>query len=154
MIDTTDIRDAIVSHAQSLGVFDSVNMHEPKAAPGNGLTCGVWLDEITAVNWMSGLNSSSAAISFFIRIYSPAFSQPADDIDLGVANAVDELFARYHGDFQLDGITNVYAVDLLGMMNGRPLQCKYGFIKVDTTVYRTATINLTVLVQNAWDQEA
>ena len=50
-LDTHSILDPIRAHAAALGVFDTVGGHEPKRAPGTGLTFALWVDRINPVPW-------------------------------------------------------------------------------------------------------
>ena len=51
-LDTQGILDRLASHAMTLGVFDRVNTHEPKNAPGRGITCAIWVERIDPVGWL------------------------------------------------------------------------------------------------------
>ena len=62
---------ALSSHAQTLGVFDTVNEHEPMNAPRNGLTCAFWFVRLAPFPAGSGLSSTSGLVVFTARIYKP-----------------------------------------------------------------------------------
>ena len=61
-LDTTAIMNAVLSHAAASGYFDRVAGHEPKNAPGNGLSAAVWVDRIGPVPAGSGLAATSALV--------------------------------------------------------------------------------------------
>jgi hypothetical protein len=44
-LDTVSLLAAVQSHAQSLGLFEQVLLHEPENAPDNGLIAACWLNE-------------------------------------------------------------------------------------------------------------
>ena len=145
------ILDAIVSHALASGHFERVNGHEPKSAPGNGLTAAVWAQEVGPVPAGSGLQMTSGLLVFNVRLYTPMISEPQDAIDPALLAAVDALMGAYSGDFELGG--NARCVDLLGQA-GTPLSARAGYLEQNKTIYRVFTITLPVIVNDAWEQAA
>lgn len=143
-----DITDRTVSHAMGLGLFERVNEHEPKNAPGHGLSCAIWADRIAFIR-SSGLASGSARLVFNIRFYSNINQAPDDAIDPTMLNAVDRLFAAYAGDFTLGGL--VRQVDLLGA-HGVPLEAVAGYLLVEGGEYRVMTIVLPLIVNDLWTE--
>lgn len=150
-MDVSGILAAIESHALALGQFERVNLHEPKSAPGNGLTCAIWADEIRSIKG-SGLASTSVLLTFNIRLYTNMVSEPQDAIDPAMLTAVDVLLAAFTGDFDLD-IDEVRNIDLLGQY-GSGLMAKAGYLNQDNKVYRLMTISLPIIVNDIWTQNA
>lgn len=150
-LNTNNILNAIVSHAMAAGVFDRVNTHEPKNAPGHGLTVAIWADSIDPVSAASGLSVTAARIVFNLRIYSNMLQEPQDAIDPNIIDAVDVLFTAYSGDFELGG--SVRNIDLLGQF-GSSLSAQAGYINQDGTLYRVMTITVPVIINDAWSQAA
>jgi hypothetical protein len=150
-VDTAGILDQIVSHALSSGWFERVNQHEPKSAPGNGLSCAVWLESIGPPRSGSGLSSTSGRLVFSVRLYTSMLADPADAIDPLLMSACDALLTAYSGDFEL-GAT-VRAIDLLGM-SGDPLSARAGYLAQDNKLFRVLTITLPLIVNDLWAQVA
>lgn len=142
--------DQVVSHGMTTGYFDRVNTHEPKNAPGNGLTMSVWFDNVELIR-SSGLNSSSARIVLNIRISTSMLQEPQDQVDPNLALAFDALMAEYNGDFELGG--NVRMIDLLGAY-GNPLSAMSGYVEQDKKIYRLFDIKLPLVVNDVWTQTA
>lgn len=142
------VLDAVVSHAMALGRFERVNAHEPKNAPGNGLTCAVWVDGVLPV-LSSGLSSTSTVFRLNVRIFTNMLGEPQDMIDPEVMFAVDELFAAYIGDFSLGGL--IRNVDVRGQ-HGVPLSAQAGYINQDQVMLRVVTITLPLIVNDAWEE--
>ena len=140
--------DALVTHAQASGRFETVNSHEPKSAPGNGLRVAIWADKVTPVR-TSGLNITSAMVTLMVRVYSNMISEPQDAIDPEIVGAVDVLMAAYSGDFELGGLAR--EIDLLGA-NGAGLSAQAGYLNQDGRLYRVVTITVPILVNDAWTQ--
>lgn len=151
-LDTTGILNALVSHALSLGVFERVNTHEPKNAPGHGLTAAAWVDSIAPMAIVSGLAATSARIVFNVRVYGSAEQEPADMIDPNMVGAIDQLMNAYSGDFTLGGL--VRNVDLLGQGGGPGLSALAGYLQQDGRLYRVMTLTVPVIVNDVWTQEA
>jgi hypothetical protein len=149
-LDVDGITDALVSHALASGWFERVNGHEPKNQPGNGLSAAVWAARVGPV-LSSGLASTSAVVTFNIRLYTPMIQEPQDAIDPTMLNALSALLAAYGGDFTLGGL--VREVDLLGA-NGAALSAEAGYLTQDQRQFRVFTITAPLIVNDAWDQEA
>lgn len=150
-LDINSILNGVVSHAMASGYFERVNQHEPKNAPGNGLTCAIWVQEIGPVPFASGLSATSGRLLFQVRIYSNMLQEPQDAIDPNVVLAVDALLTAYSGDFELGG--NVRNVDLLGQ-SGVPMSVRAGYLNQDGKLFRIMDIILPVIVNDVWDQGA
>lgn len=143
------ITASVQSHAETLGLFETVNLHEPKSKPGTGLTCAIWADKIGPASGSSGLASTSVLVVFAVRLYTPMLQQPYDAIDPNMLSAVDALMGAYSGVFTLEG--QVREVDLLGEF-GTPLSAQAGYITQDGKLYRVMTLSLPLVVNDLWTQ--
>lgn len=141
------IIDQVTSHASQLGLFETVNFHEPKDAPGSGLTLAVWADAIEPIGEASGLSATSGYLVLSARVYGNMLQRPEDDLDPRVMSAVSVLLNAYSGDFDF-GAT-IRCVDLLGMY-GRSLSAQAGYVTVDRTVYRVMTVSIPLVVNDMW----
>lgn len=150
-INSNEIRVRLTSHAQADGRFGQVLKHEPLSAPGSGLTYALWVADLAPVPASSGLSSTTARLELSGRIYIPADTEPMDDVDDQLVGATDALMTAYSGGFQLGG--NVRCIDLLGAW-GTALRARYGYLPIDSTTYRIATLTIPIIVNNAWTQEA
>lgn len=146
-----DLVDRVQSHALASGWFERVNGHEPKSAPGSGLTAAVWLQNIRPTE-LSGLNSTSGRVELMIRIYHPMLAEPQDAIDPTAVAAADDLMSAYSGDFDLGG--TVRNVDLLGQDDGVGLSLEAGYVAVNNVMYRALDITLPVIINDVWEQVA
>lgn len=142
--------DNVVSHASKLGVFRRVNSHEPKAAPGSGLSYMVWADSIEPIEG-SGLASTSGYVILNGRIYSNMLQKPEDEIDPRIITAATTLIGAYSGDFDFGA--SVRAVDLLGMY-GQRLAGRAGYITIAGGMYRVFTLTVPVIINDMWTQGA
>lgn len=150
MIEAQAILDAVVSHAMSTGRFDAVNQHEPKNAPGHGLTCAIWVQSIEPAVGQHGLIATTARFTLSVRLYTSMLAEPQDLIDPYVVGAVDMLMGAYSSDFTLDGL--VRNVDLLGQ-GGQGMRADAGYLNVSGNMMRVMTISLPLIVNDVWSQQ-
>lgn len=143
------IFDAVVSDAQASGYFNRVNKHEPKRAPGYGITAAVWLQGISPLPQASGLSATSGRVLFILRMYTRMLQEPQDMIDPMMMRAASNLMRRYHDDFDFAGA--IRNVDLLGNF-GAPLECTAGYLEQDKIEYRTMDIMIPCIVNDIWPQ--
>lgn len=141
----------VTDHALRLGVFRSVNSHEPKSAPGSGLRYAVWADSIVPLAAGSGLSSTSGEVILMGRVYGNMMAKPEDETDPRIITAVTTLIGAYSGDFDF-GAT-VRNVDLLGAY-GPKLSAQAGYITIDSAMYRVMTITLPIVINDMWEQVA
>lgn len=142
------ILQPLVDGMLQLGLFDRVQTHEPKSAPGNGLTVAVWVDRITPV-LSSGLAATSILHVVQVRVYGPFSAEPADLIDPRMSDAAAAIVEMIHGD--LDFGDRVRDVDVFGA-NGVRLEAQAGYIEQDSRLYRVYTISVPVVVNDVWSQ--
>lgn len=148
-LSVTAITASVQSHAQTLGLFETVTLHEPKAKPEAGLTCAIWADRIGPALGSSGLDSTTALVVMSVRLYTPMLQQPYDAIDSDMLAAIDALLGAYSGAFTLEA--QVREVDLLGEF-GTPLSAQAGYVNQDGRLFRIMTITLPLVVNDAWGQ--
>ncbi len=145
---TAAILAAVISHAKASGKFERVLTHEPKSAPGNGLSVAVWVQSLRPASG-SGLATTSARLELSVRVYTNMLADPQDAIDTHLLDAVDVLMAAYTGDFQLGGL--IRNVDLLGE-HGDPLAANAGYLEQDKRLYRVMVITLPLICNDLWSQ--
>lgn len=150
-LNTLPVFNALESHARQLGMFDRVNIHEPKSAPGHGVTCAIWAGPIRPVGAASGQRATSARVEYLCRLYTSMISLNPDAIDPNMQLACDALFTAISGDFTLGG--TVRNIDLLGHA-GEPLRSDPGYVNQDNKLLRVITIFVPVIINDAWPQEA
>jgi hypothetical protein len=148
-LSVASITASVQSHAQRLGLFEQVTLHEPKAKPQAGLTCAIWADQILPAASSSGLDATTALVVMSVRLYTPMLQEPYDAIDSAMLAAVDALMAAYSDAFTLEG--QLRQVDLLGQF-GTPLSAQAGYVNQDGRLFRIMTITLPLVVNDLWVQ--
>lgn len=156
-LDVTPIRRVIIDHALASGLFDAVGGHEPKRAPGTGLTAAVWVQTLDTVQ-SSGLASTTARLVFQGRIYTSMTREPQDDIDPVMTNAAAAWIGALVGDLKLKGpdpepgaVGLIRTIDVRGS-NGIPLTGQAGYIEQDGKLFRVYTITVPCLVNDVWEE--
>ncbi len=140
--------DKIVSHAAASGVFRRVNSHEPKAAPGNGLSYAVWVQALEPIGAASGQGATSGYVVLTGRLYGNMLMKPEDEIDPRILTGASAMLAAYTGDFDFGD--TVRAVDLLGMY-GQKLRGQAGYATIASSVYRIFDLTIPVVVNDMFD---
>ena len=146
-----DIFDQVQSKCLATGLFDQVNMYEPKSPPGTGLTCAVWVQKIGPVPESSGLSMTAGRLEFMIRLYTSMLSEPQDAIDPDLFGATLTLLGIFSGDFELSGA--VRNVDLLGS-TGTALTGAAGYLNTGGKLMRIIDITLPLIINDLWIQVA
>jgi len=149
MINTTSLVNAVASHLLSTGLFERVNGHEPKSAPGNGLSAAVWVRRMRPTTAFTALAQTSTAITFTVRLYSNMLQEPQDAIDPQLMDASDKVFELLSGDFTLGDAVDF--VDLLGQ-TGESLSAESGYVSISNTMYRVIDITVPMVIGDAWTQ--
>lgn len=141
--------NVIESHARASGLFDSVNTHEPKSAPGGNVHCAIYVSTLRPMPAGSGLATTAGVVTVMARIYVPMIQEPQDKIDPDIVVAADTLMDDFSGDFTLGG--NARNIDLLGQ-TGESLEGRAGYITIDQTVFRSMDITIPIVVNDVFTQ--
>lgn len=149
-IDTRAMRDALVTHAQALGVFQSVLAHEPKSKPGPKCSLSLWSGPARPVP-SSGLASTSILWVWQGRITLAMLTEPQDDIDSVIMDAAFALLTSLSAGFTLGGL--VRNIDLLGA-NGIPLAGDTGYHTHDNVAFRAFGLTIPLVINDAFSQVA
>lgn len=150
-LDTKVTLNSITSHLLTMGLFERVGKHEPKNAPGTGLTAAIWADRIRPAGGGSGLNETAAVTTFIMRIYTSMIAEPQDEIDPNMVDAADRIMEELSGDFGLGGV--VKNIDLLGEF-GQAMEAHAGYVEIDHKLFRVIDIFIPVIVRSAWAQSS
>lgn len=148
-LDIDTLMSRVTSHAQTLGVFAKVNGHEPKSAPGRGVTAAVWVQSVDPIE-SSGLDSTTVRVELMWRLYTPMIQEVPDAIDPSVLKALDRLCAAYTGAFTLAGM--VRQVDVRGAY-GDAMRARAAYLNQDGRLYRVMDLTLPLIVNDLWSEE-
>ncbi|MGH7774468.1 MAG: hypothetical protein ACREQA_19770 [Candidatus Binatia bacterium] len=148
-VDVLKLFETVRSHVMASGYVEEARMHEPDNAPGDGISAALWLDSIRPVPPHSGLAATSALFLFNLRFYESGMTEPKDEIDPEVAQAVFAVMGAFTGDFTLDG--SVAYVDLLGHVS-QGLKSESGYVNSSELIFRVMTVDIPIVINDAWVQ--
>ena len=148
-LDPQPIFDALLTHLQTLGLFESVNGHAADISPGYGLVATV--EFVAMARARSGLASTSARIEFTITILTSLDQEPADAIDPEILTATGKVFESLIGDFTLGGLARVVDV---GGSGGDPLVARAAYATVGGVKARAVIIDVPVIVNDPFPEVA
>jgi hypothetical protein len=149
-LDFSPALDKIESLIAATGLFEIVNLHEPKNAPGDGLNVAVFLNAIGPVPNESGQASTTGRVVFIARVFGPMLEEPADMIDKNLGHAASAIMEALSGDFELG--SNVKYVDLLGA-SGTPLSALGGYMEISKKMFRIMDVTIPIIINDIWAQE-
>ena len=142
------LMDALSSLVAATGRFDRVTGHEPRSAPGLGITAAVFPSGGQPVP-ASGLDSTSVRVVLTTRLYHPAMELP-DEIDPNMIDAADDVMASLAGDVDLG--SRVRMVDIKGA-HGTPMTWATGFVEMPSGgLYRALDIQVPLIVNDVWEE--
>lgn len=156
----TDRLSAVIRSAQNqlestalrLGRFDKVQTHEPKSAPGSGVTCAVWLQNLRPVAAASGLAVTSMLVVFQYRIYTNMLAEPQDAIDVEVATVASEMLAELTASFVVPDDAVRAELDLLAR-HGVAMETRAGYLNQDGKLMRVLDTFVPLVAYDVFDQE-
>ncbi|WP_151477739.1 hypothetical protein [Streptomyces albicerus] len=152
-LNSSAILDAVATHAMSLGHFQSVTLHEPRAVTGNGIAACVLVESITPIR-SSGAAMTSVRLELMVGIYTTTLTDAdTDSIDAVLGEAADALMETYTEDFTLGGL--VRQVDIFGAY-GQALGARAGnYIRPDgSPPLRVFRVTLPLIVDDVFAQAA
>ena len=142
---------ALESVALETGEFRRVNFHEPKAAPGTGLSLAMWVDSLEPLGAASGADATSGYLVVNARVYGNMIQKPEDEIDPRLTKAMVALISKYTSGFTLN--SHLRAIDLLGMY-GMKLGFRTGYLTLDSHLYRIMDLSIPCIINDLFTMEA
>lgn len=143
-----DAINRVATHLETLGQFEQVLLHEPKAPIGVGLVAAVWAQKVEPIT-SSGLSATSGRVVLFIRVYTNFVQKPEDQIDLAVVSAVADVMNAMTGDFNFGATLRM--IDLLGAY-GVGMEAQAGYVEIGKQIHRVMTITLPLVFNDMFIQ--
>jgi hypothetical protein len=142
---------ALLNLAKATGMFEVARLTEFKSAPPNGLCFALWVQQLGAAPTGSGMAVTTVVLQATARLYIPMLTKPEELVEVRITDAADAYLGALSGSFTLGG--SVRNIDLLGEM-GEPMVWTYGYITVDSKMYRIADLPINIVINDAWTQVA
>jgi hypothetical protein len=143
--DPGPIMKALETLFKRSAVFERVTAHEPKNAPGNGMSLSLHGMELGLDPNASGLASVAGLWTVHATAMIPFLQEPLDAIDITLTKATWSIISALVRNFTLGGL--IRNVDLMGMYTGTvPLKGTFGYLTIDSKIFRVVTIPIPMLV--------
>lgn len=139
----------LTSLARRTGVFEVTRLGEYKSPPPKGCCLALWVTKFGADQQGSGLASTGARMIMMARIYHPAITNPESLAEVKVTLGAAAYLGALSGSLTLGGLCQ--EVDVLGI-DGAEADWTYGYLTIDSTMYRVADLAFTVIYNDAWPQ--
>lgn len=140
----------IQSHAQVLGEFESVILHEPVNAPPVGRTLAIWWVRTRPAPNLSGLAATSIVATFFARQYVGAPIGDEEEREAGILQSTLEFESVLSGDLTLGG--SVFpGIDLVGY-TGQGLISDSGWVDHSGELYRMVDTLIPLVAEDVHAQ--
>lgn len=139
---------SLESAAQSLGLFQAVEAHEPVNAPGRRLYCSIVLGPapMRPLPAASGLAAVSGEITFTFTVWASWNQRPLENVDPEVLAAVASLMTELSGEFSLGG--TVRNIDLFSM-SATP-----GWIDFQNEQFRVMNLSVPIVINDMFAEVA
>lgn len=153
-IDSVVLQNWLIGHATATAeIATPVLAYEPKskidysAAGGKPVAAG-WLGPLRHAPGHGGLDSTSARVTWTLRLHLNAFTPDQASVERTMLTAVDALFRAYFGDLRpATGIE----FDPKGIY-GEAITGDPGFLDIDKQLSRVYVITLGVVVADLWGE--
>jgi hypothetical protein len=144
-VDYAAIFNALETYALGLGVFGTVNGHEPTSPPafGDALVLTLSAGELRPV-LSSGLNSVSYRLEILGRIYR-LDKLGSDAVEPEILSATTSLFTSLAGGFTLGGL--IRHVDIYGS-DGAQLSAQPGYLPYGDDKFRTVDLTIPLIIND------
>lgn len=144
--DPQAIMAALETLFSKIGIFtQAVHKHEPRRAPGNGLSMSLAAGPIHAEPQASGMASVAVLWTVHGRLWLPALKEPLWVIEMELIKAAWAVMGALCRSFTLGGL--VRNVDLLGMYGqGGPIGGQPGYLDIDSKQFRVMDIMIPMLI--------
>jgi hypothetical protein len=136
---------AVATPVEVAGRFDRVVLGEPKSAPGTGMSAAVFVSDLYTVPARSGLASVSVRLEVCVRVMLGMLTEPQEAIEPAILTAVEDVWTLMFSDIDLG--SEVAVIDILGMY-GERIRARWGYITLDSTMYRIADVFIPVILPN------
>lgn len=154
-LNSTALQSWLLTHAAGVTeVAATILGYEPRlqidyATAGGKAVLAGWLGRGTVAEGIGGLRRTAARVGWTLRLHRNAFEQDQAATERLTLDAIDGLTTAYFGDFEVDGIDAFF--DPKGQY-GDALNWEMGYIDLSKQLNRVATINLGIVVRDAWPE--
>ncbi len=139
-----DTLDVICSKISASGYVESCELGQAKQLDiGNSIGVNVWIETRSIA--LSSLTKSTTVYGIMARFHKNMLSEPTEQIEFRLAEAISEVAEDLLGDFDLG--STVRNIDVAGEV-GQPMGARWGYAGVGGTMYRVADLFIPLIVND------
>ena len=146
--DISNTLHAVETYVQDLGLFQSVQIGEPKQPPAQGMHVAVFMNSMgVSLIYAGGDTRENHVVT--LRIYKDMLAEqtnPQINLETEIAVTTSKLMENLLGDIDLE--STIMSLDAAGM-DGTPMRAVYGYIDVGGKMFRTVDIDLPFIVNGS-----
>ena len=143
-----DTLQAMRTYVQDLGLFQTVQIGEPKQPPGQGLHAAIFMESVgISLIYAGGETRESHVVT--LRVYKDMLAEqtdPLNNLEIEMASVVSTLMSNLLGDTDLE--STVMSIDAAGM-DGTSMAGSFGYIEISGVMYRIVDIAVPGIVNGS-----
>jgi len=139
---------AVETYVLNLGLFQSVQIGEPKQPVGQGFHAAIFMNSVDiSLVYSGGETRESHVVT--LRVYRDMLAEQSDpllNLETEMASVISKLMENLLGDTDLE--STVMSIDAAGM-DGQGLATSFGYTDLGGSMYRVADITLPLIVNGS-----
>ena len=139
---------AVESYVQNLGLFQTVQIGEPKQPLGQGIHAAIFMQSVSiSTVYVGGDTRENHIVQ--VRIYKDMLAEytaPQNNLETELASAVSKLMSNLLGDTDLE--SSIMSIDAAGM-DGASMTATYGYISLGGVMYRVVDVGIPLIVNGS-----
>ena len=146
--DISSTLHAVKTYVQDSGLFQSVQIGEPKGALPQGFHAACFMTSVGVTSIYVGGDTRESHV-VMLRIYKDMLSEqsePQINLETEIAVVVSKLMANLLGDTDLE--SSIMSIDAAGM-DGTSMAAAYGYIELGGVIYRICDITIPFIVNGS-----
>jgi hypothetical protein len=139
---------AIETYVQKLGLFQTVQIGEPKSPPGQGIHAAIFMTSVS-VNMVYAGGDTRENHVVTVRVYKDMLAEnyePQQNLESDLASVLSKLMSNLLGDTDLE--STVMSIDAAGM-DGSSMNANFGYVDVGGSMYRIVDVTVPLIVNGS-----
>jgi hypothetical protein len=146
--DISSTLHAVKTYVQDLGLFQSVQIGEPKGALPQGFHAACFMTSVGITSIYVGGDTRESHV-VMLRIYKDMLAEQSDpqiNLETEIAVVVSKLMENLLGDTDLE--SSIMSIDAAGM-DGTSMAASYGYIELGGVIYRICDLTIPCIVNGS-----
>jgi|TARA_Y100000310_G_C20571592_1_gene758317 hypothetical protein len=146
--DITNTLHAMETYVQNLGLFQTVQIGEPKQPLGQGFHAAIFMNSVSiSMVYAGGDTRENHLVT--LRVYRDMLAEQSDpqlNLESEIAVLLSKLMENILGDTDLE--STIMSIDAAGM-DGSSMSATFGYVDVGGSMYRVADISIPMIVNGS-----